>query len=367
MEQAYLSYGTPSSAQTVLTVTQHLITQNLAAEARGQQKFPICIWGTHGIGKTELVQQLAKTLDYQWAYVAPAQFEEMGDLLGMPSIQDGQTIFHPPSWVPTTEGPGILLLDDINRADDRILRGLMQLLQNYELVSWKLPPQWQIVLTANPEGGDYSVTPLDDAMLTRMMHISLKFSAKDWAIWAAKNQVDPRGIDFVLRHPELVTGQRTTPRTLVQFFSNIAAIPKLTEALPLVQLLGAACLDEATVAAFIHFVQQEEANIITPAAICKATEFESQVYKPLQAIVQQETLRVDILAALCTRLKNHLVVNNSSPKGKELQNLQDFIKMDFLPNDLRLSFLQDLINAENKKLKAVLDDPSIAQLLLQKM
>ena len=50
------------------------------------------------------------------------------------------------------EGPGILLLDDINRADDRILRGCMQLLQNFELTSWKLPPKWQIVATANPEG-----------------------------------------------------------------------------------------------------------------------------------------------------------------------------------------------------------------------
>ena len=63
----------------------------------------------------------------------------MGDLLGMPDIEiiDGkkQTVFEAPSWVPKEEGPGILLIDDVNRADDRILRGIMQLLQNYELAS----------------------------------------------------------------------------------------------------------------------------------------------------------------------------------------------------------------------------------------
>ena len=41
---------------------------------------------------------------------------------------DEATVFAPPAWVPTADGPGILLLDDVNRADDRILRGLMQLL-----------------------------------------------------------------------------------------------------------------------------------------------------------------------------------------------------------------------------------------------
>ena len=109
----------------------------------------------------------------------------MGDLHGMLSIEassDGnKTIFNPPDWVPTTEGPGILLIDDINRADDRILRGCMQLLQNYELSSWELPAKWQIVATANPEGADYSLTPIDDAMLTGMIHTTIVFNHKIWA------------------------------------------------------------------------------------------------------------------------------------------------------------------------------------------
>ena len=123
------------------------------------RQLPVCIWGSPGIGKTELVQSFARERSIPLTVVHPAQFEEMGDLLGMPFSQEGKTHWAPPSWVPTEPGPGILLLDDLNRADARILNGLMSLLQTGGLASWSLPPFWWIVATANPEELDYSVTP----------------------------------------------------------------------------------------------------------------------------------------------------------------------------------------------------------------
>ena len=190
----YIYYGTEANALEVRKFIEHLLEANLHAEAKGAKKTPICVWGPHGIGKTELVESIAAELGYSFAYIAPAQFEEMGDLIGMPAIVGDHTEFKAPEWVPRQEGPGLLLIDDVNRADDRILRGIMQLLQNFELVSWRLPAKWQIVLTANPDGGDYSVTPMDDAMLTRMMHITMMFEPKVWALWAEKAGIDPRGI-----------------------------------------------------------------------------------------------------------------------------------------------------------------------------
>ncbi len=250
----YLFYGTIVNAQEIVQFIQHIIQSNENAEAQGEKKTPVCIWGRHGIGKTEIVENIAREKGCQFIYIAPAQFEEMGDLVGMPKIVEGKTHFAPPEWVPLTEGPGILLIDDVNRADDRILRGIMQLLQNFELLRWRLPPKWQIILTANPDGGDYSVTPMDDAMLTRMMHISLDFDVKSWAKWAEQKGVDARGINFVLTYPESVTGNRTTPRTLVQFFKTIQLIKDLEKELPLVQLLADSCLDAHTATSFVAFV-----------------------------------------------------------------------------------------------------------------
>jgi len=363
----YVFYGMTSNAVEVRKFTEHIIDSNIAAEQKGHKKSPICIWGTHGIGKTEMVEQIAKEKGFQWAYIAPAQFEEMGDLVGMPAIENGKTVFSSPDWVPQKEGPGVLLIDDVNRADDRILRGIMQLLQNYELVSWKLPPLWQIVLTANPDGGDYSVTPMDNAMLTRMMHITMNFDPKAWAIWAEKTGVDSRCINFVLTYPEIAQGQRTTPRSLVQFFQSIEEIKDFGTSLPLIQMMGASCLDEETVASFIAFIQQNLSELITPEQILAAKNFKNIVYKPLREIVQKEVLRVDIIATLCTRMVNYLTINNIKPEKNGIKNIQSFIKMDIIPNDLRLTLLQDLISSDNAALKAVMADPEVGMMLLNKM
>jgi len=254
MKQNYVFYGTKVHSMEVVNFIDHIVLTNNEKEKSGIRKTPLCIWGEHGIGKTQIVEQYAKDNGFKFEYIAPAQFEEMGDLVGMPKIIDDKTYFAPPKWVPQEESQGILLIDDVNRADERILRGIMQLLQNYELVSRKLPLGWQIILTANPDGGDYSVTPMDFAMITRMMHITLVFEPKTWALWAEKNSIDSRGINFVLTYPELVSGQRNTPRSFVQFFECIKSIKDLKEEITMVKMLADSCLDEVAVISFISFI-----------------------------------------------------------------------------------------------------------------
>ena len=365
----YIYYGTRCDSGEIGTFLEHVISSNEKAEADGRPKTPICIWGHHGIGKTQLVEQLAAEKGYQFAYIAPAQFEEMGDLVGMPRIdEDDQggrsTAFVAPEWVPREEGPGILLIDDVNRADDRILRGIMQLLQNFELVSWKLPKHWHIVLTANPDGGDYSVTPMDFAMITRMMHITMVFDPARWAMWAERNQVDPRGINFVLTYPETVTGERTTPRTLTQFFETIRDIDDLENNLGLVKMLGDSCLDEMTITAFISFINNQMSRLISPQEILEATDFTSQVAKPLREQVEGETRRVDILAVVCTRLVNHLIVNDVELDGDKLENMKHFMGLDFLTNELRLQIAKDLVASGNDSHKKLMNIQEVATVLL---
>lgn len=363
----YLFYGTAAFASEIEQFLNHISLSNLQAEEQGKRKTPVCIWGFHGIGKTELVEAFAQKKNYKWAYIAPAQFEEMGDLLGMPVAQGNQTQFLAPEWVPREEGPGILLIDDVNRADDRILRGIMQLLQNHELASWQLPKGWQIVLTANPDGGDYSVTPMDDAMLTRMMHITMKFDIKEWAKWAEANQIDPRGINFLLTYPEVIqSGERTTPRSLVQFFQTLENIEDLEANIGIVQLLADSSLDREAAAAFIGFIRNQLGQLPSPVDILSTDDFKEKIQEPLQALVQQKTLRVDILSTLCTRLVNHLVVKDIHPNPQETQNIQSFMLMHFLPNDLRLGMAQDLMKGNND-IKNIMTHPELAMLMLENM
>jgi len=362
----YITYGASCSSTEVQQLLRFLLAPNFAG-GQGEPPVPLCIWGRHGIGKTQIVGDMAAETGAAFRYIAPAQFEEMGDLVGMPQVVEdarGRRIsrFAPPEWVPMEEGPGILLIDDVNRADDRILRGLMQLLQNYELVSWKLPPKWHIVLTANPDGGDYSVTPMDDAMLTRMLHVTLEWNLEAWVLWAEKAGVDQRGIAFVQEYPELADGSLTTPRTLVQFFRSIGPIADLDKNLPLVRMLAEGCLDAETTAAFLHFVRSGLPQQIFPEDILQTRDF-AKIAQQLRDQAGQPVARLDLLSLLSTRLLAHLEQGKSwSPA--QLANLEQFLLLDFLPADLRFRLARSLANSSQPQLRDFIGRPSIGKILL---
>jgi len=245
----------------------------------------------------------------------------------------------------------------------------MQLLQNFELTSWKLPPKWQIVCTANPEGGDYSVTPLDDAMLTRMIHISLTFDAKEWAKWADSAGLDKRGIAFILNRPETVTFKRTTPRTLEQFFRQIENIDDLEKNLELVQMLGMGTLDDVTVGDFLNFIRDDLTELIDPEEILEAHDF-SNIEEKLKKIGTDEkgNRRLDRLSTICSRMFICLTRENYKPGTTHQKNLCSFLKSENLPKDLKVGLGMDISRQASDTIREMLrSDSEVAKLLIASM
>ena len=109
------AYGAELDAFTLDRILAHIFRTNLASESNtGQRPTPICIWGSHGIGKTSLIKDLARRNGWKFRYCSPAQFEEMGDLHGLPVTHDPDptvhgdetTIYLPPDWVPKADDTG---------------------------------------------------------------------------------------------------------------------------------------------------------------------------------------------------------------------------------------------------------------------
>lgn len=362
-------YGEHLTPLEIKELLEHVFEINLKREIDTEERpVPICIWGKHGLGKTASIYSFAKSKGWQIAYCAPAQFEEMGDFHGLPvkSEKSNETRYLPPAWVPKTSGPGILLLDDINRADDRILRGLMQLLQNFEMFSWKVPPKWQIVCTANPEGADYSVTSMDDAMLNRMLHVTMVFDVKAWANWAIENHVDSRGINFVLSYPETITGKKTTPRSLVQVFSQLKEIPNLKKELKKVSIIAKSGLDETTVSSLLSFITTDLEFLVGAEEILEANSFEEIKNRiKIAAKGQGGEIRLDRLHVICTRLFMALTSENFKIMSlKNRNNLINFLKLPELPADLRFSLHRDIASLNEEK-SSILNDEEISSLVLK--
>ena len=56
--------GPKLRAEEVERVLGHIFTRNDRVEEAGRRGVPLCIWGSHGLGKTELVKQYAA--DRRW-------------------------------------------------------------------------------------------------------------------------------------------------------------------------------------------------------------------------------------------------------------------------------------------------------------
>jgi hypothetical protein len=60
-EPSYALFGQRLSTEEFETFLRHVFARNDALEAAGRKKTPVCIWGLHGIGKTETVEQTGAT------------------------------------------------------------------------------------------------------------------------------------------------------------------------------------------------------------------------------------------------------------------------------------------------------------------
>ncbi len=368
------TYGQILNTKQLIAFLDHIFRDN--KDNNPKRNTPVLIWGKHGLGKTESIMDYARKKNWKIAYCAPAQFEEMGDLHGMPIVRDPNpkvhgdevTIYSPPAWIPKEPGPGLLILDDINRADDRILRGVMQLLQNFELMSWTLPPNWHIIATANPDDGNYSVTTMDEAMLTRMLHVTLEFDVKSWLDWAIENDIDRRGFNFVATYPESITGNRTTPRSLVQFFEHLKGIENLNENIEMVNILASSTLDATTVSSFIAYINNDLDVLLSPEDILDSKDWDNtskQVQKI--AIDKDGAFRLDRLSTVIMRISQFLLHNNYQGGAKHKENLIAFMHLDCIPSDLKMSLYLDLSKIGNPQIKEIIKDPKLAKLMLNSM
>ncbi len=188
-----------------------------------QLEMPICMLGIAGLGKTSSPIQYALENKIGYSILPVAQLTEAGDLMGLPEAKkDGTTTYLPPDFLPR-EGKGVLIIDDVNRANDMILQSLLNFIQFKKFGDYTLPPDWQIVMTGNIDDGNYVVNELDHAFLSRGITYELEFERLLWGKWARANGIEERFVTFILKNQEYVTS-RNNPRAFTQGFSKLKGV-----------------------------------------------------------------------------------------------------------------------------------------------
>lgn len=273
----------------------------------------------------------------------------------------------PPEWIADKQGGGILILDDWNRADIRFIQAVMELVDRQEYISWKLPQDWHIMLTANPDDGNYLVQSIDNAQRTRFISVNLKFEVAVWAKWAEEQGIDGRCINFMLMHPELIT-EKINPRSVTTFFNAISSIKDFSADLPLIQMIGEGSVGPEFALLFSSFINNRLDKLITPHDIL-LHDNESHVIGELRkAIGTGQDYRADIASILTTRTINyglHYAETNTIYQ----KTIDRLIKLatdpDTLTDDLKYILVKKFLNGNKQKFQKMMTNQEIIKMSMK--
>ena len=271
-----------------------------------------------------------------------------------------------PEWIADAKEGGILLLDDWNRADTRFIQAVMELIDRQTYISWTLPKDWHIMLTANPDNGDYMVNSVDSAQKTRYVTANLKFDVNVWAQWAEGAGIDSRCINFLLLHPELVT-QETNARSITTFFNSISSFEKFEDNLSLIQMIGEGSVGDAFASMFTTFINNKLDKLVTPKDLL-THDNESYILGELRSCIgQDDTYRADIAATLATRLGNYAVVysKDNTIGTKQTDRLKALCTKDYFTNDLKYLIIRSIFNGNKKKFNKLMMIPEIIKITMK--
>ena len=407
----------------------HIINNNRFLQQQGKPPVAIEVLGESGIGKTSTIVEIAKEQNLNFVKLNLAQIEELGDLVGFPVRQfqmykekkidlnspegiayttaqrtaaannlaamdtpatkkvgvwvdelavaeylkngykmtgKNRMSYCAPEWIADKKDGGILLLDDWNRADIRFIQAVMELIDRQTYISWSLPKDWHIILTANPDNGDYMVNSIDAAQKTRYITANLKFDIDVWARWAEEAGIDSRCINFLLLHPELVTTE-TNARSITTFFNSISSFDSFENNLSMIQMIGEGSVGEEFASMFTVFINNKLDKLVTPKDLL-SHDNESYILGELKSCVGTgDNYRADIASTLATRLSNYAVVyaKDNTISQKITDRLIALCTKDYFTNDLKYLIVRTIFNGNKQKFNKMMMNPEIIKMTIK--
>ena len=165
---------------------------------------PTFIWGSPGVGKSQIVKQVADELGLELRDVRAVLLDPV-DLRGVPKIEGKTCIWTIPQFLPQGNGRGILFLDELNAAPPLIQAACYQLILDRRLGEYVLPDGWIIIAAGNRDTDRAVTTRMSSALASRFCHVlDFEVNLDDWTTWALDHSIMPELIAFVRYRPDLL-------------------------------------------------------------------------------------------------------------------------------------------------------------------
>jgi hypothetical protein len=181
-------------------------------------KLPVAIWGLHGVGKTQTVEEVAREMKYNLVVLHLAT-QDVADLIGIPrdlevkddngNVIDKVTIWSCPDWLHTARKlwneekiPTIFFLDEMNRGNRMVLAAMLPFLINGVLHTHGIGPKDAVMAAMNPPTEDYEVNDLiDKALLNRMGHVIMRPTHAEYVEYLKSTGMDKITLSVLKEDP----------------------------------------------------------------------------------------------------------------------------------------------------------------------
>jgi hypothetical protein len=156
---------------------------------------PLFLWGPPGIGKSELVADLAEELGGHMIDLRLGQMEPT-DIRGIPFYNKdlGKMDWAPPVELPDEELASqypvvVLFLDEMNSAAPSVQSAAYQLILNRRVGKYRLPDNVVMVAAGNRESDKGVTYRMPTPLANRFLHQEMKVDFASYQEWAVKNNI----------------------------------------------------------------------------------------------------------------------------------------------------------------------------------
>ena len=167
---------------------------------------PVMLWGAPGVGKSQMVEQIASRHGVPLVDIRLSQMEP-SDLRGIPFRVGEHVEWATPAMLPDLErhGPsGIMFLDEITSAPPSVSAAAYQLILDRRLGEYRVPQGWAIFAAGNRQGDRGVTYTMPAPLANRFSHFEVDVNLDDWVAWAYDFGIDERIIGFLRFRPELL-------------------------------------------------------------------------------------------------------------------------------------------------------------------
>jgi hypothetical protein len=303
---------------------------------------PVLLRGRHGVGKSQVVYQVAEGIGLPVVERRASQMTE-GDLVGLPKTDGDVTSFCPPDWFKTAcDEPVILFLDEVDRATIEVRQGIFELTDSRKLNGHRLHPNTLIFAAINggEHGQQYQVGEMDPAELDRWTVFDVEPTVEDWLDWA-KERLDSVVWDFInqnrnhLEHATDFEPNKVYPsRRSWERLDECLASAKLYEqgASPILYNLASAFVGFEAAVSFNDFIQNYDRQVTVEDILVKG-----EIDKTKDFSINDHTALVEKLEAVAS-FKEEL-------PEEQIQNLAKYFMT--LPSEVAMKLWTVMGAADN--------------------